>query len=147
MRLYVGVLGILLSGLSASACADEQSVDELVDAMIDAQNQQVRYICSNCYDELGLASQSACEDTAGYIGPSLRRCYIDAFERDEEAGIKYLECAQPILDEYTTCVESKLDCSNGNSLDGCDNDLDVGSESCGDLPPAIKNALDDCDDG
>ena len=147
MKSYLGILGILLCGLSSVSCADEEpSLEESVDALFDERKTQLQYICNNCDGGTDLAPQSACEGVAGYPGPGLRRCYVYAFERHEEAGLEWLQCMQPIMEEHTTCVELKLDCSNPSSLDGCQKDIDAGTVSCGKLPPAIFNALEDCED-
>jgi hypothetical protein len=137
------LLGSLLA-LSSLACAEKEApVSELVDAVVDELNSQVTIAC-DCYAEAGYASASECETDLGFIGPSQRRCVIEAYQEDEAAARSYLECLHPLEVEYTACTDERLDCSDFTSADVCGTDYSVGFEECIQLPQSVIRDLEAC---
>lgn len=137
------LLGSLLA-LSSLACAEKEApISELVDALVDEGNGQATIIC-DCFAELGYASATECETEFGFVGPSLRRCIIEAYEQDEDAARDYLECLQPLSEEYTTCANTRLDCSDFTTLDVCNTDYDLGLAECIQPPQSIVRDIELC---
>lgn len=137
------LLGSLLA-LSSLACAEkDQPISELVDAAVDEVNNQATIIC-DCFAELGYASTTECETAVGFVGPSQRRCVIDAYAQDEGAAREFLGCIQPLEEEYTACADMRLDCSDFTTLDACNTDYQVGYDECIQLPQSIVRDLEAC---
>lgn len=139
MRRFMSIT-LLVASLG---CSKEEPVSEIVDDVIAELNEQISIIC-DCHTELGYASASECETDFGYIGPSQRRCVIDAYGQDEEAARDYLECIRPLEKEYTACANTRLDCSDFTTLEACDTDYSVGLDQCITLPESIERDLEAC---
>jgi hypothetical protein len=138
-------LALVLGALFAGSCKEEESIAALIDDIIDETNTQVDILCGDCSMQLGL-TRSECEDMFGFIGPSKRRCYADAYERDEGISRDYLNCIKPLEEEFTECERSRLDCNDiQNSIAPCSSDYDIGRRDCIELPQTIRNALQNCD--
>ncbi len=139
------ISSLLVTALACSANDEEpaERVAALVDSNVDEQNLQAEVFC-DCWDEVGFESRSDCNDSLLYIGPSQVRCMKDAFSQDLETAQDYLECIVPLEQEYTACVNSRLECDDYDSGDGCAEDYAVGLDTCIGLPPTITRDLDAC---
>ena len=138
------VFSIALIGLGVACLSCEVGVDPLIEDVIDELNEQVAIYCGDCADELGFDSQTACEHAHGLIGPSRRRCMTDAFKRDKAASDDFLSCVEPLEEEFTSCVRSRLECTDLSTDDPCIDDYNVGKDRCIVLPNVVERALDDC---
>ena len=135
---------------STSGCVDEQSLDSLVEDFIAERNGQISTIC-DCYRDWGMSSRVDCErileESSGLasLGPSSRRCLVDAYGRDESASRQYLECIVPLQEEYTDCLDKRLICADPEpAFANCARDYDVGRERCIELPTTVGRAVSEC---
>lgn len=141
-------ISLSLTALAAFGCADTPPEEQLVDRIdvyVDQLNEQAIVFC-DCFDEAGHENRSDCQEANGEILPSKRRCYDDAFVRDIGATNTWLDCLQPLEDEFTSCLNTKLICSDlGNSATACVDDYGTGRKNCIELPASIERALEDCE--
>ena len=136
-----------LLGPAALACkgpSDAEVVLDLVDRALTLENDGIAILC-DCHEALGDASKNDC--LADQLLPSQRRCIEDAYLRDAKASRAYLECLVPLLSELNECVDAKLECSDIDPVFACLDDLDLGLESCIELPKSVDRGLEDCYDG
>jgi hypothetical protein len=132
----------LAAAIAASGCRPEPTVGQLVDEYALAVNESIDIIC-DCWAEFGLDSKRQCTSGSELL-PSTRRCLVDAYARDPEAARAYLECYNGLFEDYNDCMDSRLQCSNGDSIDSCGEDFDVGAQYCIELPPSVDRAIDNC---
>lgn len=135
------LLAAVLVPLAACEPGDDDHVRSLVDDMVEELNAQNEIGC-DCWQELGYASKSGCEDNA--ILPSQRRCIEDALSRDPAASRERFECLVPLESEYTECLDQRLACDDLASEDACANDYEIGVRECLELPASVRRAYDDC---
>ena len=140
-------LALIFGALAlASAGCGGPSIKDMVQEASALSNKAVTLVCSDCFDELGFDSQGACEDYIGLIGPNRERCYVEAYERDQDASDLYLECITKLQQGVVECIEGRLNCDDGDSLSTCYEDFSVGVDRCIEPPNTVLNALDDCGD-
>ncbi|MCA9705938.1 MAG: hypothetical protein KDK70_08835 [Myxococcales bacterium] len=138
------MLGLLVTGCAESDEADPASrVEGLVDRQVDELHQQSAVLC-DCWSDFGFESRSGCEGEVLAIGPAQVRCLKDAFTQDPEVSLDYLECIVPLEQEYTACIDQRLECSDSSASDACIEDYSVGLDACIGLPSAITRDLDAC---
>ncbi len=140
------LLGFLLAPL---ACGDGASSEDVLLSTIDdyaeSLNEQAVVLC-DCWEDAGFESRGKCQEANGEILPSKRRCYDDAFARDVESSQDFLDCVQPLQEEYNECISEKLECDDvGPSVERCVDDYNTGRENCIDLPGTIERAIEGCD--
>lgn len=150
LRLVARALSLTAAVASAPACDDEQSLDGLVDDYINEWNTQISTIC-DCHRDWELESRSDCErlieqeSGLAYLGPSSRRCLVDAYGRDESASRQHLECIVPLEAEYADCLDKRLMCMDAShAFDVCGSDYDVGRNRCIELPTTVARAVSEC---
>lgn len=136
---------VLLPALACTVeeAAPEERVGSLVDQQVEEINEQSEVFC-DCWEDYGYRSRSECNDDAFVLGPSQVRCIKDAYAQDPQVAVDYLECIVPLEQEYTACVNQRLECSDGLSTDPCGEDFSVGHDNCIGLPSAITRDLDTC---
>jgi hypothetical protein len=146
-RIVAGMHRVRLASLlvlSSLACAEKETpISELVDAAVVEGNMQIDVFC-DCFAEFGYASASECESDLGFIGPSQQNCVVEAYEQDEASARSYLECVQPLQENYTACINERLVCSDPTTVDVCNTDFEVGIDNCITLPESINRDLEAC---
>jgi hypothetical protein len=133
--------------LCAQACGGDDSGSssaEYVDALVAERDTQIEIAC-DCFDELGFDTPSACQNAQDPIGPSMRDCAKDAFADDENASITYLSCVQPLEENFSECLDDRLECSTiDTNLGPCGQDYGVGAQQCIELPASVRRELENC---
>lgn len=139
---FFGRIALVPAVLAALAASCGESLAERVDVLIDEFDRMNSLYC-DCYEQYGFEDRVECElDDA--VLPAERRCIAEAFARDESASMEYIDCLLPLRREFNACLDSRLECESEDSDEACYDDMSVGFETCGDLPPAVSRALDEC---
>ena len=136
-------LGAVFGLPSCDEESDEDKVSRIVEEFVGEINQQIDIAC-DCYDEIGFESKSDCREEFGEILPARQRCIEDALAQDVAATEQYYGCRQPLEEEYTVCLNDKLECVDLSSDDPCDEDFTTGIKNCIELPNSVQRDFDDC---
>lgn len=88
-------------------------------------------------------SRQACENDAAVL-PSLRQCIKDAAARNEAESRAFMDCIQPLENNYTACINERLTCDDPSALDVCLEDYEIGFNRCDPLPADVERGFEDC---
>lgn len=148
-RVSVTIAVALGAVFGLPSCDDEESdgdkVKRIVEDLVGESNQQVEIVC-DCYEELGFDDRADCKEEVGEILPARQRCIEAAYEQDVAAVEQHFDCRQPLEAEYTTCLNSKLECDEAGSADACGDDYDTGLDTCIALPNSVNRDVQECFD-
>ncbi len=143
MMMVVALSTTLLACDSSSEDEPEARVGPLVDATVDELDEQAEIFC-DCWQAAGFDSRNQCTNEFLIFGPAQVRCMKDAFSQDADIAEDYLDCLLPLEREYTTCLDSRLECNDFGTAEVCGEDYSVGLDGCIGLPPTILRDLDAC---
>lgn len=149
-RVLSSVFALGLVAWSAG-CAEDDPQDVLrgdIDAYVTELNAQVDVTC-DCSDEftfdgVTFDDKAACKTGLGEVLPARRRCIDDAFNQDVAASQSWIDCVLPLMQELTTCLNTKLSCDDPSSIAACGDDFELGEDNCIGLPNSVQRDQEDC---
>lgn len=139
----VGCVGAL------AGCATGQDDDDgggevlqrLADEMDAAGDLQRERLCSEC-DEADPLVANNCHDDA----PMTETCHVEALQIDAGASQAWLECMVPPTNTLAACLDTNLQCGDEASWRPCTDAYEAATETCGELPQEVGEALEACHD-
>ncbi|NVB37243.1 hypothetical protein G6O69_36820 [Pseudenhygromyxa sp. WMMC2535] len=85
----------------------------------------------------------ACGDSL-FLSEEERDCLADSLEGFEEEGKRYLDCANPVMEDYGNCLSMNPGCEAG-WYDDCTVAYQDAIEMCPELPDGARNKFITCD--
>lgn len=119
----------------ASGC----TVDSLLNRLENESEKSIDLACSctNVFPD-----RAACEAQFKSFSESFDRdCLEDALAEDKRASKETLKCTLDQAKAFNRCLEDRLDCNDGSSIEGCTAHFEA---ECPELPQAVEARLGDC---
>jgi hypothetical protein len=138
MRPYGPTLFILSIALLGSGC----SISSLVDKSNKEAEKTADIICGECGDLF--PDFLECEDQFGRALIRDDSCTIEALEVDKNASRETLNCLIDAQQDYNKCLKDRLDCTDPNSWEPCQDIINDAIDDCPELPKAVIDELARC---
>ena len=149
------LIGLSILFTLAACDTDSPTLEEEVDALLDASIDLAVHLCACDDEDIAEACLEAAEDV---FDDDVSSCVQDVAASDPE-GRENMRCSTEAIEELMRCYEAEGICpeqtasgSTGDeetedepiSEDACGLAFEDAIDACGTLPAATQDALDDC---
>jgi hypothetical protein len=136
-RLCLGMLSAWLLGMFA--CGDDEGdLGQKFDSFVQTNGLLERTSCQ-------CEGDTTCDDDESRELAAGRACIVHTLGTDPTAANAFLDCINGAVDTALSCLRAPSVCSSEPLRDACDERFEDQVDDVCWLPPALEEALDDCE--